>query len=87
MTLISFTFYKEYFYFLCYWIIDLIDALEGYIFEYKNNIPSEEKYPKENSLINLNHLMLIKFISRNFSSLYLYYNKCIQKKPKSKKEK
>jgi len=53
MTLISFTFYKEYFYFLCYWVIDLIDDVERYIFEYKNNIPSEEKYPKEESLINL----------------------------------
>ena len=37
MAFISFVFYKSYYYFVLYWLIDLMNSLENYIFEYNNN--------------------------------------------------
>ena len=37
MSFISFVFYKSYLYFILYWLIDLMQSLENYIFEYNNN--------------------------------------------------
>jgi len=37
MSFISFVFYKSYLYFILYWLIDLMQSLKNYIFEYNNN--------------------------------------------------
>ena len=61
MSLIKFRINKGYLYFIFYWLIDLFDLLEKYIFEYEDKKPKKEKYTKEFSIINL--------LSQNLSDL------------------
>ena len=77
MSLIEFRINKGYLYFLFYWLIDLIDSLEKYIFEYEDKKPEKEKYEKEFSIIysfsqNLSDLLagfLVLYTYRKISSI------------------
>ena len=85
MSLIEFRINKGYLYFLFYWLIDLIDSLEKYIFEYKDKKPEKEKYAKELSILNLFSQNLSDLLS-GFLVLYTY-RKISTKENEEKKEK